>query len=57
MRRGPSSGRFLPHAARDTAPLFHVAAKSERVAKGNRTRASLRRLRALAMFGVRLDAR
>jgi hypothetical protein len=23
MRRGPSSGRFLPHAARETAPLFH----------------------------------
>ena len=23
MRRGPSSGRFLPHAARETAPLLH----------------------------------
>lgn len=23
MRRGPASGRFLPHVARETAPLFH----------------------------------
>ncbi len=23
MRRGPASGRFLPHAARESAPLFH----------------------------------
>jgi len=23
VRRGPSSGRFLPHAARDSAPLLH----------------------------------
>jgi hypothetical protein len=23
MRRGPSSGRFLPRAVRETAPLLH----------------------------------
>lgn len=42
-RRGAHSGRFLPPAARDAAPLLHAApAGSERIAKGNRTRAARR---------------
>ena len=49
-RRGAHSGRFLPPAARDAAPLLHAApAGSERIAKGNRTRAARARARQDAM--------
>ncbi len=43
-----------------TAPLIVRKVATKRglaVAKGNRTRASIRRRRALAMFGVTLDDR
>jgi hypothetical protein len=53
-----SHGKFA--RAERTAPLLTrkaVTARSKAVAQGNRTRRSNERRRALAMFGVTLDAR
>lgn len=51
-----SNGRYT--RAELTAPLLvrkAVTARSLGVARGNRTRASMRRRAALAMFGIYLD--
>lgn len=53
-----SHGKFA--RAERTAPLLvrkAATARSKAVAQGNRTRRSNERRRALAMFGVTLDAR